>query len=409
MRTCTHPSCLPHTLLSSRMHHVCGTIDPHRPPSNTHSRNSHLLSAPMGKSACSLYLSLSLSPFSCSHLSLSLPLSPSLSLTHTHRWVPVMAGCYPTATDYQGLRIRTQDLRVPKYAANVSAPFINSDSHKAYYKSLTFSEAYSDAWLAPRMSVSGGQCRVAFQATIPGVYKWSFFALTKLGEDCPTAPTGFNKFGKPVYECSAVLRLDARSVTHQPGPHLVAVYPGDTDAGKSKADGQGLASSSSSSSSSCTFRQGAATAGVTAAFYIRSYDSFGNPRLAGGDAWLVSFSEDTRKGGGGDTSGACVSAQVENSGNGTYQVNYQSTCSARYWIHVSLDGEPLGRHGPMLNDTHQLASFAPGSDNASPFNVFISSGAPDVTKAQLLGMPLHPTSSMAGSLSVYLLRYLRLL
>lgn len=260
------------------------------------------------------------------------------------------------------------------------------------------------------------------------MYKWSFFALTKLREDCPTAPTGFNKFGKPVYECSAVLRLDPRSVTHQPGPHLVAVYPGDTDAGKSKADGQGLASSSSSSSCSCscTLRQGAATAGVTAAFYIRSYDSFGNPRLSGGDAWLVSFSEDTREwGGGGDTSGACVSAQVENLGNGTYQVNYLSTCSARYWIHVSLDGKPLGRHGsipipipipPSLVTLGNASSLddaspphntlAPASDCASPFNVFISSGAPDVGRAQLLGRPLHPASPHAGSLSVYLLRYL---
>jgi len=261
---------------------------------------------------------------------------------------------------------------------------------------------------------------------VPGVYKWSFFALTKLREDCPTAPTGFNQFGTPVYECSAVLRTDPRSVTHQPGPHLVAVYPGDTDAGMSKADGQGLASSSSSSSSSCTVRQGAATAGVTAAFYIRSYDSFGNPRLSGGDAWLVSFSEDRReRGAGGDTSGACVSAQVENLGNGTYKVNYLSTCSARYWIHVSLDGKPLGRHGAMpipkppslvalgnasLDDAsplHELHdALAPASDFTSPFNVFISSGAPDVSLAQLLGMPLHPTSSQAGSLSVYLLRYL---
>ena len=43
---------------------------------------------------------------------------------------------------------------------------------------------------------------------------------------------------------------------------------------------------------------------------------------------------------------------------------------------------------------------------ASPFNVFISSGAPDVGRAQLLGMPQHKASAtMAGSLAVYVLRY----
>ena len=32
--------------------------------------------------------------------------------------------------------------------------------------------------------------------------------------------------GKPIYECSAVLRLDTRALTSQPGAHLVVVYPG---------------------------------------------------------------------------------------------------------------------------------------------------------------------------------------
>ena len=56
---------------------------------------------------------------------------------------------------------------------------------------------------------------------------------------------------------------------------------------------------------------------------------------------------------------------------------------------------------------HPMIPIFPRSDSlASPFNVFISSGAPDVGRAQLLGMPQHKASAtMAGSLVVYVLRY----
>ena len=48
---------------------------------------------------------------------------------------------------------------------------------------------------------------------------------------------------------------------------------------------------------------------------------------------------------------------------------------------------------------HPMIPIFPRSDSlASPFNVFISSGAPDVGRAQLLGMPQHKASAtMAGS------------
>ena len=45
------------------------------------------------------------------------------------------------------------------------------------------------------MCAQEGECGLRFKATVPGVYKWSFFAVTKLGEDCPEEPTGFNRFG----------------------------------------------------------------------------------------------------------------------------------------------------------------------------------------------------------------------
>lgn len=152
---------------------------------------------------------------------------------------------------------------------------------------------------------------------------------------------GYNRFGKPIYECTSVIRLDPRALGDTPGPHTVVVYPGQTSAENSVAYGTGLAARGGA---------GACTAGDTSAFYIRSFDKFGNPRLSGGDSWKVSFSEDVRSTGKGahegDSTGACLSVQIANLGNGTYEVNYQATCSGRYWVYVTLDGSPLGRAAP---------------------------------------------------------------
>ena len=48
---------------------------------------------------------------------------------------------------------------------------------------------------------------------------------------------------------------------------------------------------------------------------------------------------------------------------GTYQVNYQSTCSARYWVSVMLDGQALGST-QHLNQPHYTVGLL-NSSNAS--------------------------------------------
>ena len=106
-------------------------------------------------------------------------------------------------------------------------------------------------------------------------------------------------------------------------------------------------------------------------------------------------------------------------------MNYQSSCSGRYWVHISLAGQPLGRStNPSATVGTSASSFntslsnatspstepglsRPGfelgpASSASPFNIFVSSGAPEVAGAQLLGV-MH-AGTLAGHAAVYLLR-----
>ena len=114
--------------------------------------------------------------------------------------------------------------------------------------------------------------------------------------------------------------------------------------------------------------------------------------------------------------------------------------SGRYWVYVTLGGAPLGKAAPppppaasasveVLSNISQTSntSIAKGtrqgtvsggavvaeedaggfvglepSSRGSPFNIFISSGAPDVGAAQLLGLKSELT--MAGKEQIYLLR-----
>jgi hypothetical protein len=195
-----------------------------------------------------------------------------------HEWVPTLSACFPTSPDFAGLRVKAQDLPVPKFAANVTAPMLDSRSHPSYFKKAALADAFSESWLNAKLAVSGGRCSLTHTARVPGIFKWSFFALTKLGEECPDKPTGYNRFGKPVYECESVIRLDTRALGRTPGPHTVVVYPGQTSAENSVAYGMGLAARGGA---------GACTAGDTSAFFIRAFDKFDNPRLSGGDGWQV--------------------------------------------------------------------------------------------------------------------------
>lgn len=197
-----------------------------------------------------------------------------------HEWLPTLSACFPTSPEFSGLRVKAQDLAVPKFAANVTAPMLDSRSHPAYFKNVAAPDAYSEDWLNAKLSVAGSQCSVAHTAQVPGVYKWSFFGLTKLGDECPDSPTGYNRFGKPIYECEAVIRLDPRALASTPGPHTVIVYPGPTSAENSVAYGIGLAARGGA---------GACTAGDSSAFFIRAFDKFDNPRLSGGDGWQVQY------------------------------------------------------------------------------------------------------------------------
>ena len=69
---------------------------------------------------------------------------------------------------------------------------------------------------------------------MPGVYQFSVFALTKLGERCSATPTGYNKFGKPYFGCTPVVRLDARALPADQGTHTLVVYPAATDPAQSQ-------------------------------------------------------------------------------------------------------------------------------------------------------------------------------
>ena len=115
---------------------------------------------------------------------------------------------------------------------------------------------------------------------------------------------------------------------------------------------------------------GACTAGSSTFFHITSVDKYNNPRLSGGDDWSVKFdiflpgygdaetfirssqegesSELLRRsvevGGEEDNvkirgREACASGLIANLGNGTYLVRWQTTCSGRYWLSITLGEE----------------------------------------------------------------------
>jgi hypothetical protein len=148
----------------------------------------------------------------------------------------------------------------------------------------------------PSCPIGSETCSVSFTPTVPGVYVARFFKLQKqLRVDTFMQAIPFP------------LGNDQRSVV---------IMPGITSPDKSVAYGSGL-------DYGFTTR-----AGDVAHFWIDSLDSYGNPRLVGGDQYLVILVAQSRN--------SSVLADVTNLGNGSYLVGYNITVSGRYSLNIVM-------------------------------------------------------------------------
>ena len=149
------------------------------------------------------------------------------------------------------------------------------------------------------------KCILYFKPTIPGFYEINFFNL-QLREGVDTYmtaipfPNGYNT-------------------------RTAIIIPDRTSPGHSIAHGPGLAYTSTT------------RAGIPTHFYIDSYDAYNNPRLAGGDQYIVALVH--------TSTDAYFFANVMNDGNGSYVAEYAVTLSGRYSLYVAVKDTGLGCPG----------------------------------------------------------------
>eukprot|EP00960_Hanusia_phi_P077356 768681-Hanusia_phi.AAC.10 len=146
------------------------------------------------------------------------------------------------------------------------------------------------------------KCILYFKPTIPGFYDINFYNLQiRQGVDtymrAVPFPNGYNT-------------------------RTAIIIPDRTSPGHSIAHGPGLAYSSTT------------RAGITAYFHIDSYDVYNNPRLSGGDQYIVALVH--------TSSDAYFLASIMNSGNGSYIAQYTVTMSGRYSVYVGIKDTGLG-------------------------------------------------------------------
>ena len=149
---------------------------------------------------------------------------------------------------------------------------------------------------SPACALGREVCYLTFKPTIPGVYQVNFFLLYKQ---------------RRVDQYIQKVPLPEGSATR-----TIAIMPDRTAPSLSLAHGPGL---------NYAF---ATRAGKGGFFWIDSLDQFSNPRLAGGDQYVVVMvSQDAR---------STRLADVTNLGNGSYLVGYNITASGRYSVSIVM-------------------------------------------------------------------------
>ena len=140
-------------------------------------------------------------------------------------------------------------------------------------------------------------CSVTFTPTIPGVYEVNFFKLQKQLRD----------------NFMQAIQFPSSSGDNQ---RTIVIVPGPTSPGNSLAYGPGL-------------EYGYTTrAGSIAYFWIDSLDKYGNPRLVGGDQYIIILIAESQN--------SVILGDVTNLGNGSYLVGYNITASGRYSMNVVM-------------------------------------------------------------------------
>lgn len=79
--------------------------------------------------------------------------------------------------DFAGLRVKAQNLPVPKLASNVTTPMLDSRSHPSYFNKAVL----NDAFLA-KLAVAGGRCSLTHMARVLGIFKLFFFRGDRIGD-----------------------------------------------------------------------------------------------------------------------------------------------------------------------------------------------------------------------------------